>query len=212
MKARLTGFAAIAAASIATLPAYAACGSPGTTVTCEGVSYQLSETQTANPLEDVFTLSITGINSSATTAYDGRSGVQSFAFGDLVANKTPIIDQAPTGFDLVAGGLNSGGCDGAGSFFCFYAQTTPANSPALPTGSTLSYSFSLTASSAAALSSWDPAFKINWVGNQNNYNLVSQNLHPTPAAAPEIDPGTAAAALTFLAGGFAALGGRRRKI
>lgn len=209
MKAKLPGLAAIAACCIAALPAYAVCGSPGTTVTCEGVSYQLFETQTANPLVDDLTLSITGINSSSTAAYDGRSGVQSFAFGNL---DNPTTATAPTGFDIEGGGLNSAGCDGSGNFFCFYAQTTPANSPALAADSTLSYSFSLIANSASDYLSWQPTLKINWVGSQNNYNLVSQTLKPTPAAAPEIDPAAATAALTLLAGGFATLRGRRRKV
>jgi len=208
MKSKLPGLAAIAASCVAALPAYAVCGSPGTTVTCEGVSYQLFETQTANPLQDDFTLSITGINSSSTAAYDGRSGVQSFAFGSLADPSTAI---APSGFTFEGGGLNANGCNGNGNFFCFYANTTPADAPALPTDSSLTYNFSITASNAADFLSWQPAFKINWVGSQNNYDLVSQTLIPSPSAAPEIDPDAGTAALTLLFGGIAALRGRRRK-
>jgi hypothetical protein len=208
MKSKLLSLVAIAGGCVAALPAYAVCGSPGTTVTCEGVSYQLFETKTANPLTDDFTLSITGINSSSTAAYDGRSGVQSFAFGNI---DSPTTATAPTGFTYMSGGLNSGGCDGSGAFFCFYANTTPATTPALAAGSSLSYSFSVTADNSADFLSWQPGFKINWIGTQNNYNLVSQTLTPTPTRAPEIDPASASAAVSLLAGGLAILRGRRRK-
>jgi hypothetical protein len=52
MKAKLLDLAVIAAGCVAP-PAYAtACGSAGQTVTCQGLSYQLLETRTANPLVD----------------------------------------------------------------------------------------------------------------------------------------------------------------
>ena len=46
---------------------------------------------------------------------------------------------------------------------------------------------------------------------QRIYNHGWKDPYPMPAAAPEVDPASAAAALTLLAGGLAFLRGRRRK-
>lgn len=208
MKTKFLGLAVAAAACLGALPAYAgSCGSAGTTVTCQGVSYTLLETK-AGATTDEFTLDITGINTGTDTK-GGRTGVQSFAFTDPAGLNWlhhPIT--APSGFALESGGLSAGGCNGSGNFFCFYSK--PAS--AFPvSGSTLSFTFSVTTATAADLSSWDPDFKIDWVGSANHYDLVSQTLTPTPAKAPEIDPASATAALTCLAGGLAVLRGRRRR-
>ena len=204
IKTKFLGLAAAAAACIGALPAYA-CGTAGTTVTCQGVSYTLLET--GNSTTDDFTLNITGINTASDTK-GGRTGVQAFAFtnpaGFLWSDATP-----PSGFVPKDEGLSSAGagCHGSGNFFCFNAS--PSAFPV--TGSTLSFRFTLTAATAGDLSSWNPDFKIQWVGSANNYDLVSQTLTPTPAKAPEIDPASATAALTFLAGGLAMVRGRRRR-
>lgn len=207
MKAKFLGLAVAAAACIGALPAYAtSCGSSGTTVTCEGLSYTLSETVTGSTTDE-FTLNISGINTASDTR-GGRTGVQSFAFTDPAGLNwldDPIT--APSGFSVMAGGLSAGGCNGSGNFFCF--SSTSSSFPV--SGSTLSFNFSVTTAAAADLSSWDPDFKINWVGSANNYNLVSQTLMPTPAQAPEIDPASATAAITLLAGGLAVQRGRRRR-
>ena len=204
MVRKLWYLAITATALLATLPAYATpCGSAGTTVTCQGVSYQLFETQTANPLVDNFTLSITGIN-GLTDTVGGRSGVQSFAFTNLAGETST---QPPAGFNLDPGGLNANGCSESGNYFCFEAQTTPSTSPALPADSSLSYSFSITAGSASDFLAWAPGFKINWIGTANNYDLVSQTLDPTPV--PEFDPVGMIAGLTMLAGGLVVFRNRR---
>lgn len=48
-------------------------------------------------------------------------------------------------------------------------------------------------------------------GHQNRNYTNDVVTNQTPAAAPEIDPGMAAGALTLLAGGLAVVRGRRRK-
>jgi hypothetical protein len=219
MNAKLVGLALLAAGSLGAVPAYASdtCTS-GTTITCtDGISYTLTQdsgamlgADSSHPADYVkwFSLNITDVNDPG-SPYGGKSGVQSFALGDLGNNKPYFIDAtAPTGFTLMPGGLNSSGCDSKGSFFCFQADTAPPKTPALAADWSHSYQFSLTGKSVADFNGWDPGFKINWIGSQNNYDLVSKELKPT--AAPEIDPANAAAALTFLAGGLAMLRRRRR--
>lgn len=46
---------------------------------------------------------------------------------------------------------------------------------------------------------------------QRHFDHDSVMTDPSPMAAPEIDPGMAAGALTLLAGGLAVVRGRRRK-
>lgn len=122
----------------------------------------------------------------------------------------------------MGGGLNAGGCNGTGNFFCFSNDSSITQSP-LAANSELTFDFSVDATSLSSRgSSGNPSdFKIAWDGNKSNgygtdnfksgYDLVSENLPPTPAAAPEIDPASATAAVTFLAGDLALLRGRRRK-
>jgi hypothetical protein len=86
----------------------------------------------------------------------------------------------------MSGGLNANGCDGSGNFFCFKADTTPLSTPALPANSTLDIVFDLTVSSSGNFAEFgagqDDSFKIEWVGTQNHYDLVSEDL-PVPAPA-----------------------------
>lgn len=144
------------------------------TLDVSGITYSLTD-QVVSSTTDQFTLTITGINGSSDTE-KGRYGVQSFALG-LPSNY--FIAGAPSGFTLVGGGLNSGGCDGKGNFFCFAANTTPSG--LLAANSTLTYAFDVTLSSGS-FAGYDPDFKINWDGTNNNYNLVSQTLSPTPVS------------------------------
>jgi hypothetical protein len=190
------GIMAIVAAGIAAMPAEAS-------LTADGVTYTLLEATTANPQVDQLTLNIAGINGPLDTE-GGRYGVQSLAFTDPVGF---ITAAPPGGFTFEPGGLNSNGCNGTGNFFCFNASTTPTG-PALAADSGLSFNFTVTATN---LPGWDPDFKIDWVGTQNNYDLVSLPLAPETQQAPEIDPSSATAALTLLAGGLAVIRGRRRK-
>ena len=212
---------AVALAGFATVhPAYA--------LTDDGLTYTLTAFKTSNSNVDNFTLTISGINGSLDTE-KGRYGVFALAFNQP-AGFVSATATTP-GFTFVPGGLSSasggGGCNGTGNFFCF--QTTnliPQH--ALAANSTLSFQFQVDASS---LSTWGTAnnpddFKISWDGSKSkNYNAlnpaeesdfksgydhVSENLPPQPAAAPEIDPASASAALTLLAGGLTMLRGRRR--
>jgi len=189
----LAGTAA-AVCSVASAPAQAQ-------LTADGVTYTLTETVVTSTMDD-FTLAITGINGPLDTEM-GRSGVQSFAFNNEGAGWTVT---PPSGFSLMPGGLNSGGCDGSGSkFFCFSANTTPPTTPALAANSSLSFMFSI---SGSGLSSWTPDFKINWIGSNNNYDLVSKAIPITPGGGSSVpEP----ASLGLLGLGLAGLGLARRK-
>lgn len=122
------------------------------------------------------------------------------------------------------GGLGSGGggCNGHGNFICFQ-NTQPITQSILAANSTLSYTFSVDLSGfvPAAAADYQDDIKISWDGDKSKnydgsdfksgYDHVAENLALTTAQAPEIDPGSASAALTLLAGGLAMLRGRHRK-
>lgn len=194
----------------------------------DGLVYTLTAFKTANPDVDDFTLTITGINSAADQE-GNRYGVFALAFNDPTGF---VSATAPTGFMNESGGLSSGsgggGCDGSGNFFCFQ-NTQPIAQSSLAANSTLTFDFSVDAS---GISTWGTAndpddFKISWDGGKSTgydgndpggsgdfksgYDHVSNNLAIRPAAAPEIDPASASAAFTLLAGGLALLRGRRRR-
>ncbi len=160
----------------------------------DGITYTLSESATANPLTDQFTLNIAGINGPSDTE-GGRYGVQSFA---LNQPSNFASSAAPSGFTELSGGLNANGCNGKGNFYCFAADATPQG-PALPADASINYTFYVTLSSGL-FSGYNPDFKINWVGTKNNYDLVSQTLTPTPTSVPE--PGS----LLLLGTGLVGLG------
>lgn len=185
---------------------------PAQALTADGLTYTLTAFTTASPDVDNFTLTISGINGASDTE-GNRYGVYALAFNQPTGYLG--ITAMPAGFATQSGGLSSGGsggCNGSGNFFCFQ-DLLPIAQSSLAANSTLSFDFSV---AATGIATWGTAvnpddFKISWDGGKNNYDHVSQNLTPTPAAAPEIDPASATAALTFLAGGLAMLGGRRRK-
>lgn len=185
---------------------------PAQALTADGLTYTLTAFTTASPDVDNFTLTISGINGASDTE-GNRYGVYALAFNQPTGYLG--ITAMPAGFATQSGGLSSGGsggCNGSGNFFCFQ-DLLPIAQSSLAANSTLSFDFSV---AATGIATWGTAvnpddFKISWDGGKNNYDHVSQNLTPTPAAAPEIDPSSATAALTFLAGGLAMLGGRRRK-
>jgi hypothetical protein len=162
-----------------------------------GVTYSLTETSLTSTT-DQFKLDITGINGASDTE-KGRYGVQSFAFNPSTNFVSAL---APTGFTYMAGGLDSSGCNGKGSFFCFKANTTPSG-PALPAGSSLDYVFTVTTSAAGSFSGYQPGFKINLVGTKNNYDLVSKPITPTAVPLP--------AAAWLLLSGLAAMARLRRR-
>jgi len=203
---------------------------PAQALTADGLTYTL--TAFATPTPDVldFDVTISGINGPADTE-GGRYGVFAIAFNDPTGIAT--ITGVPTGFELMPGGLSSGGgggCDGHGNFICVQ-NTQPIQQSSLPQDSTLSFNFLADITDPAALvaSDYEDDFKISWDGSKSNgyqynpqdptaagsfesgYDHVSESLLQPPAAAPEIDPGSATAALTLLAGGLAMLRGRRRR-
>jgi hypothetical protein len=173
----------------------------------------LTETATANPDVEVYTLMISGINGAADTE-GGRSGVNAIAF-NLPANfLSATMVTPPSGFSFVLGGLNSNGCDGSGNFFCFdNTAIPPTPTTAFAANSSLTFVMDVTTSQAFVLNT--PAFKIDWVGTQNNYDLVSKPLAPEgsgppPPPPPVPEPGTLAMLGTALLG-FGFLGWYRNK-
>lgn len=219
MKAKFLSFAVAVAGCMAVLPAYAS-------LKADGLTYTLTAFATPNPYVADFTLTISGINGSSDTE-GGRYGVFAIAlsdpsgFGEFTA---------PSGFELLPGGLGSGaggGCNGHGNFVCFQ-NTQPITQSSLAADSALTYDFSLVVSSdfsAAAAEDYQDDFKISWDGGKSKnygssdfksgYDHVSDQLMPTlgptPHAAPEIDPAGGTAALTLLFGGLAVMRGRRRQ-
>jgi hypothetical protein len=217
MKAKFLSLAVVLAGCMAILPAYA--------LTADGLTYTLTPFATPNPDVAKLTLTISGINGPSDTE-GGRYGVFAIAFNDPSGFAT--VTGIPTGFQLMPGGLSSGGgggCDGHGNFVCMQ-NTLPISQSSLAANSSLSFDFSVTLSAfspaaLAAAENYQDDFKISWDGSKSKdygtsnfksgYDHVSENLTLSPAAAPEFDPGSATAALTFLAGGLALLRGRRRK-
>ena len=146
-----------------------------------GLTYTLTEAPTANPLIDEFVLSITGIN-AASDDEGGRSGVNALAFEKPPNLVTAAMISPPLGYTYALGGLDSSGCNGSGNFFCFDNPAIPPTpgSPYAP-GSSLSFTFDVTTSAAGSFAGYDPHFKIDWVGSQNNYDLVSLAIGVTDA-------------------------------
>lgn len=215
MKAKFLSLAAVLASCMAVLPAYA--------LTADGLTYSLTAFATPNPYVYDLNLAISGINGGADDE-GGRYGVFAIAFNAPKGFAT--IASVPAGFALTPGGLDSGssggGCSGSGNFVCFQ-NTQPITQSALAANSTLSFNFAVDLSgfSPSAAADYQDDFKISWDGDKSKdygssdfksvYSHVSENLALTTAQAPEIDPGSASAALTLLAGGLAMLRGRRRK-
>ena len=193
-------FLALLAVSVATCIAAAPAQS---SLVDHGITYTLFYQTTADPTVDAFRLMITGINGPTDTEL-GRYGVQSFAFNPPTGF---VSAGAPAGFAEMGGGLNSGGCNGNGNFFCFFANTTPI-APVLPVDSSLNFLFTIKTSTTFP-AGYDPDFKINWVGTKNNYDLVSKELTPTQGAVALLVP-EPATLLLFGIGLLGALGARRK--
>jgi len=148
-------------------------------LTVEGITYTLTEANTADPLTDRFTLSITGIN-GATDPKPTRTGIDAIAFNKPTGFTTATMI-SPGNYSLVLGGLDSDGCkQNAANFFCFdnNAIDETASPPVVPTtlmGSTATYIFDIT-TATGDFTGYNPAFKINYVGEVNNYDLVSKTI------------------------------------
>jgi len=147
----------------------------------DGITYDLSlDSITNGGLTGNFTLAISGINSASDTE-GGRTGINAFAFND--PHIGTAVSGSSAGFNFMTGGLNSTGCDGSGNFYCFDNPSIPPI-PAALLGDSLSLMFSVTSDTVGSWDAYETAFKIDWVGSQNNYDLVSKAI-PVNGAIPE---------------------------
>jgi hypothetical protein len=196
MKTKLLSCVVLAASLALSAPASAA------VLVNNGITYDLTQSSITNGgLTGNFILSITGINTASDTE-GGRTGINAFAFTDPQIGMA--VSGSSSGFVFTSGGLNSSGCDGSGNFFCFDNLSIPPTPNAL-LGSSLSLAFSVTSNTVGSWAAWDPSFKIDWVGTQNNYDLVSQPIPVNTGAVPE--PATWAMMLM----GFGAVGFSMRR-
>jgi hypothetical protein len=200
MKAEIKIFAAAAACLAAmSLPAQAV-------LIDHGVTYDLQVTSGLNTATATFNLHISGINGGADTE-GGRFNVDDFAF----TKPTNFLSASgPAGFITQDGGLNAGGCNGSGNFFCFNGPTPLG--PALAANSVIDLAFSVTLSSGN-FANWTPDLKLDWEGSKRgNYDNVSQLIGITPAVAvpgPAVGAGLPGLAIAF--GGLLAWRRRKRK-
>lgn len=134
----------------------------------EGLTYVLTGTE-ASASQWSFVLDISGINSVVDTR-KGRTALE-----DLAWNKpSGYVTASLPGSTVMNGGLNSGGCNGSGaSQFCFDDVLQAVS------GSTMQLNFTIDAP-AASFASWIPHIKVDWNGNVNNYDNVSQNMTVVP--------------------------------
>jgi hypothetical protein len=192
MRRVLTIALATAAIGIAT-PASAA-------IVTEGITYDLILNSITNGgLTGNFTLQISGINVAGTDTRGGRTSINAFAFNDPAVGDA--VSGSSTGFTFQTGGLNSGGCNGSGNFFCF--NNTSAVFPS-PLPSSLALNFAVTSNAVGSWANYSGDFKIDWLGSQNNYDLVSKII---TARAPVPEPATWAMMLL----GFGGIGMAMRR-
>ena len=146
----------------------------------DGITYNLILNSITNGgLTGNFTLGISGINTASDTE-GGRTNINAFAFNDPAVGDA--VSGISSGFTFQTGGLNSTGCNGTGNFFCFANTGASFGSP-LP--SALSLNFSVTSNTVGSWANYgSPDFKIDWVGSQNNYDLVSLAI-PVNTGVPE---------------------------
>lgn len=193
--------------SLAAIALIVASPASAATLVWNGITYDLTQTSiSADGLTSFFTLLISGENTASDTE-GGRTGINAIAFNQPAPGTVVTGTMtSPSGFTFSLGGLNSSGCDGSGNFYCFDNTSIPPTPSTLLSG-TLSFMFNVTADTAGVWVNYSPDFKIDWVGTQNNYDLVSQPI-PVNTGVPE--PATWAMMLM----GFGAIGyslRRRRK-
>lgn len=159
--------------------ALALSSAPVSALTVDDITYTLSQSfVSAAGGYETWSLTLDILNESD----DGRTAITSFAFNQ----PTSFVSASLAGWTTQTGGLSASGCNGAGNFYCFsgYAEAAPV----------MSFTFSLTAGAGSMLN-YAPDFKIDWIGSQRNYDLVSQ---PLPAVPPVPEPGTYALMLAGL--------------
>lgn len=187
------------------------------TLTADGVTYDLDLIGGSLASQNVtLRLTITGINGAADTE-GGRSAINDIAFSTAgLPNGVTLTGTSAFG-TFQSGGLDANGCNGNGGFFCFNGPATNT-SPPLAANSSQIITFSLMLASGT-FADWDPSFKIDWLGSQNNYDLVSKDIDinnlvnpPPPPPPPEVPlPGAVYLFGTGLAGLWALQRRRKKK-
>ena len=178
-------------ALVAGVCCFAATGSAAPlSLTADGITYTLTETSITNGgLTGNFTFTISGENTASDTE-GGRSGINAIAFNQPAPGTvTSGTMSSPPNFTFQLGGLNSSGCNLTGNFFCFDNTTIPPT-PGGTLSGLLTFNFSVTANTAGVWNGYTTDLKIDWVGTQNNYDLVSLpipvNTGTTPPPPPPI--------------------------
>lgn len=152
----------------------------------DGLTYSLTET-TIDANTHQFVLSVSGINTASDTE-GGRTGLNAVAFTQP-SNFDSAVMIDPASFNFVLGGLASTGCNTTGNFFCFDNPAIPPDPVAL-LGSTFSLTFQVDTVGTFP-TGYNPDLKIDWVGTQNNYDLVSLPVgtgtgNPPPPPPPPV--------------------------
>lgn len=164
MKYRLNMLSAAAVLALASASAQAQ-------LTVDNITYSLSPSfASAAGMSETWNMTLGILNNST----DGRTAITSFAF----TRPEGFVSASLPGWTTLSGGLNANGCSGAGNFFCFSGYAAAAQ--------TMSFSFLVTGA-AGAFDGYNPSFKIDWIGRQRNYDLVSLPIGTVP---PVPEPGT----------------------